>query len=83
MLRQQPPQCIEELSALPDEKVARSKHCRARLLLFILQQLSEWENSPPEEREDMMAQTAMDALNRWESEGLMSNLPDGLDIKSA
>ncbi len=56
---------------------------QARLARQAIEQLSEWENSPPEEREDMMAKTAMDALNRWESEGLMSNLPDGLDIKSA
>lgn len=54
-----------------------------RLARQAIEQLSEWENSPAEQREDMMAKAAIDALKRWESEGPMSNLPSGLDIKSA
>jgi hypothetical protein len=36
-----------------------------RLARQAIGKLSEWEAAPPEEREDTLAKTAMDALEKW------------------
>jgi integrase len=68
-----------------DEEINRYTEAanQQRLARAAVERLSDWELSPPEEREDVLASAAIEALERWESEGPMSNLKERLDTKSA
>ncbi len=61
-----------------DEEINRYTEAanQQRLARAAVERLSDWELSPPEEREDVLASAAIEALARWEAEGPMSN-PDG------
>lgn len=54
-----------------DDEIARyvAAADQARLAQEALAQLSQWESSPPEERIDPMAQSAVDAIKAWEAKG--------------